>query len=76
VGVVGGCGLTGDQAFVFELGDRPSFSGGFTGMVAPSLIFSPDPQIRLTLSALIRVIEPDLGPAPPWVIRVGIDVTF
>lgn len=76
VGVVGGCGMTGDQAFVFELGDRPSFSGGFTGMVAPSLIFSPDPQIRLTLSALVRVIEPDLGPAPPWVIRVGIDVTF
>ncbi|MDP7740799.1 MAG: hypothetical protein QGF67_05130, partial [Lentisphaeria bacterium] len=42
--------------------DRPSFSGGTSGYLAPSLIYSPDPQIRMTLSALIRVVDPDLGP--------------
>ncbi|MFQ5784529.1 MAG: hypothetical protein ACE5H8_06865 [Alphaproteobacteria bacterium] len=73
---VGGCAAVGDDAFVFELVDRPSFSGGFTGFVAPSLIFSPDPQIRMTLTGLVRVIEPDLGPAPPWVVRAGLEVIF
>lgn len=75
-GAVGGCGMIGDEAFVFDVVDRPSFSGGFTGMVAPSLIFSPDPQIRMTVSGLIRVIEPDLGPAPPFVLRANLEVIF
>lgn len=66
----------GQDFFVFELVDRPSFTEGFTGFVAPSLIFSPDPQIRITLSGLFRVVDPDLGPAPPWVLRAGIDVIF
>lgn len=56
--------------------DRPSFSGGFTHFIAPSLIFSPDPQIRLTVSGLFRFADPDLGPAPPWVLRAGLDVIF
>ena len=55
---------------------RPPFSGGFTGMIAPSLIFSPDPQIRFTISGLVRAIQPDLGPAPPWVIRANLEVIF
>ncbi len=75
-GGVGGCAAVGNEVFVFDLVDRPSFAGGFTGMVAPSLIFSPDPQIRVTASGLIRVIEPDLGPAPPFVLRVNMDVIF
>jgi hypothetical protein len=73
---VGGCANVGDEAFVFDVVDRPSFSGGFTGMLAPSLIFSPDPQLRMTLSGLFRVIDPDLGPAPPWVLRLGLEYTF
>ncbi|MFQ5535270.1 MAG: hypothetical protein ACE5EM_10680 [Sphingomonadales bacterium] len=73
---IGGCSAIGVDAFVFEVIDRPSFSGGFTGMIAPSVIFSPDPQIRIALSGLFRVIEPKLGPAPPWVARFHIDVTF
>lgn len=55
---------------------RPAFSGGRSGFIAPSLIFSPDPQIRATLSGLVRVVEPDLGPSPRWVIRAGLEVTF
>lgn len=55
---------------------REDFSGGWTGFFAPSLIFSPDPQIRFTGSFLYRAISPDLGPAPPWVVRVGLSVTF
>jgi len=72
----GACMNVGDSSFVFDVVDRPDFSGGFTGMFAPSLIFSPDPQIRLTVSALVRVIDPKLGPAPPWVVRAGFDVIF
>jgi len=55
---------------------RPSFTHGHSGFIAPSLIFSPDPQIRATLSGLVRVITPNLGPAPRWVIRAGLEVTF
>lgn len=55
---------------------RPAFVGGNSGFIAPSLIFSPDPQIRATLSALFRVIDPDLGPAPGSVIRGALEVTF
>ncbi len=73
---VGGCAAVGAQAFLFELVDRPSFSGGLTGMIAPSLIFSPDPQIRMVLSGLFRVVAPGLGPAPPWVVRFGLSVIF
>ncbi|MCP4005264.1 MAG: hypothetical protein GY725_13820 [bacterium] len=55
---------------------RPDFSGGTTGFIAPSLIFSPDPQFRVTLSALLRVKDPDLGPAPQSIIRLGFSATF
>jgi len=72
VALVSNCNAPGDQAFLFELHDRPSFSGGLTGFFAPSLIISPNPQLRLTLSTLIRVIEPDLGPAPESVFRFSI----
>lgn len=75
---VGACPMVGvgGDSFVFELIDRPDFSGGFTGFLVPSIIYSPDPQIRLTFTALFRVVEPDLGPAPDWVIRTGMDVIF
>lgn len=70
------CSSPGTPAFVFELIDRPDFSGGLTAFIAPSLILSPDPQIRITFSGLIRVVKPDLGPAPPWVVRGGLEVIF
>ncbi|MFV2057150.1 MAG: hypothetical protein ACC707_11830, partial [Thiohalomonadales bacterium] len=70
------CTAVGTEIFRFEIQDRQSFSGGFTGFLTPSLIFSPDPQLRATLSTLIRVIEPDLGPAPDLVLRASLDYTF
>lgn len=72
ISAVANCNVVGDEAFIFELHERPSFSGGLTGFVAPSLIFSPNPQLRFTLSTLFRVIEPDLGPAPESVFRFSI----
>jgi len=76
VGVIGGCSVAGDEVFQFELHDRPAFSEGFSGFIAPSIIFSPDPQMRATLSALVRVIDPDLGPAPNTVVRAAVEYTF
>lgn len=70
--VVANCSAAGEEAFIFELHERPSFSGGLTGFVAPSIIFSPNPQLRMTFSTLFRVIEPDLGPAPENVFRFSI----
>jgi len=76
IGVIGGCNAVGDEVFQFELHHRPAFSSGFSGFLAPSLIFSPDPQMRATLSGLYRVIDPDLGPAPNTVIRAAVEYTF
>jgi len=76
VGVIGNCAAAGDSVFQFELHDRPAFTDGFSGFLAPSLIFSPDPQMRATLSVLVRVIDPDLGPAPGTVIRAAVEYTF
>ena len=72
VSFVSNCNAAGDEAFIFELHERPSFSGGLTGFVAPSIIFSPNPQLRFTLSTLFRVVKPDLGPAPESVLRFSI----
>lgn len=55
---------------------RPSFSGGWIGFISPSLIFNPYSQIRFELSAMIRVISPELGPAPNHMLRAGIVTTF
>ena len=71
---MGNCGAIGDDAFIFELHDRPSFSGGLTVNFAPSIIFSPSPNVRLTASLIKRIKEPDLGPAPGSIFRIGISV--
>lgn len=67
---------TGMAMFSFDLVDRPGFTGGTTLMVAPSLIVSPDPQLRFTATALFRIKSPDLGPAPDAVLRLGSSFTF
>lgn len=56
--------------------DRAPFTQGVTGMAGPGLIFSPDPQIRLRLTSMFRVKDPSVGPSPPYMINMGIDVTF
>jgi hypothetical protein len=55
---------------------RAPFTRGSLGLLGPSLIFSPDPQIRFRATGLFRVKEPELGPSPPFVMNFGIDVTF
>jgi hypothetical protein len=67
---------SGARMFYFALVPRPPFTSGTTLMVAPSAIISPNPQLRFTVSGLFRVVSPDLGPAPPFVLRLGLDVTF
>lgn len=65
-----------EPAIVFREIPRPPFAKGISGFLAPSLIISPDPQIRFTISTLFRVKEPELGPAPEFIFRVGLEVTF
>lgn len=68
--------MAGNPAVVFRQIDRPSFAGGISGYIAPSLIFSPDPQLRFTASGLFRVKTPELGPAPAFISRLAMEVTF
>lgn len=67
---------TGIEMFSFDRVRRPSFAGGTTLMLAPSLILSPDPQLRFTATGLFRVKNPELGPAPFFVLRLGSSFTF
>ncbi|MFQ5703207.1 MAG: hypothetical protein ACE5HT_04220 [Gemmatimonadales bacterium] len=67
---------SGQRFFEFALVDRPSFSKGTSMFVTPSLIYSPDPQLRFTATGLIRIASPELGPAPDLVFRFGSAVTF
>ncbi|RMF68546.1 MAG: hypothetical protein D6743_03205 [Calditrichaeota bacterium] len=55
---------------------RPPFSGGWVGFLTPSVILNPYSQLRFEFSTLIRVIKPDLGPAPKLMLRGGITTTF
>lgn len=66
----------GEPAIEFRRIKRPSFVKGTSGFITPSLIYSPDPQMRFALSGLFRVVKPELGPAPPWVVRFGVTFTF
>ncbi len=74
IGVIGNCSAIGDDAFIFELHERPPFSGGLTVNFAPSIIFSPSPNVRMTASIIKRIKAPDLGPAPGSIFRFGISV--
>ena len=55
---------------------RQPFAQGWTSLFGPSLIYSPDPVIRLTAAALFRIKDPNLGPAPPYVLQFGSTVIF
>jgi hypothetical protein len=76
IGVVANCGAIGEEAFIFELHERPSFSGGLTVNFAPSIIFNPNPNVRMTASLIKRIKEPDLGPAPDSIFRFALSVGF
>ncbi len=55
---------------------RPPFTKGEWGNLVTSLIVSPDPQIRFVATLLTRVVEPDLGPAPPNIFRFSLSALF
>ena len=67
---------TGEMAVKMFTTPRPSFSGGWTTFITPSVIFNPYSQLRFEMSGMIRVINPDLGPAPKFMLRAGITTTF
>ena len=72
-----GRNMTHDATHVtFKEVERPSFTKGEWGNFVTSLIFSPDPQLRLVGTVLTRVVEPRLGPAPPLVVRIGMEALF
>ncbi|MFQ5652524.1 MAG: hypothetical protein ACE5IY_21540 [bacterium] len=67
---------TGEMAVKMFTTPRPSFSGGWFAFMTPGIIFNPYSQLRFELSTLIRVINPDLGPAPKLMVRGGLTTTF
>ena len=55
---------------------REPFTKGWTSLLGPTLIFSPDPLIRMTATGLFRVHDPELGPSPPFVVNFGATIIF
>lgn len=55
---------------------RPAFQGGTVLFFSPSLIWSPDPQVRFTGTYSLRLNEPDLGPWAGNIVRFGVSYTF
>ncbi len=55
---------------------RPSFQGGTVVFASPALVISPSPPLRFTLSASFRLNDPELGPWPSQIFRLGFTSTF
>lgn len=55
---------------------RKSFRGGWTNFLGPSVIFSPDPLIRITGTFLYAVGKPGLGPFPDYVSNLQASFVF
>ncbi|MFQ5702103.1 MAG: hypothetical protein ACE5HU_09685, partial [Acidobacteriota bacterium] len=64
------------QFMGFAVTPRPSFRGGTVVFVSPSIIYSPNPWTRFTLSGMFRTNDPDLGPWPDSQLRLNATVTF
>ncbi len=58
------------------LGPRSDFEHGFVMFFSPSVIFTPNPQIRFIVSPEIRIIEPDRGPSPEFGLTTSMTFTF
>lgn len=55
---------------------RPNFEHGTVLFFQPSMIFTPTPQTRLIASPAFRILEPDKGPSPKFMISSSMEVTF
>ncbi|MFQ5658506.1 MAG: hypothetical protein ACE5G5_13265 [Candidatus Methylomirabilales bacterium] len=51
---------------------RPPFQGGTVLFFSPGLIWSPDPQVRVTGRASFRLNQPELGPWPGTIVEFGV----
>jgi len=67
---------TGAMAVKMFTTPRPSFSGGWVAFLSPGVIVNPYSQLRFEVSTMIRLVNPDLGPAPQLMVRGGITTTF
>lgn len=55
---------------------RPPFEHGTVMFVSPSVVILPKPSLRLTVSPLIRVYQPNQGPSPAFRLVFGATTTF
>ncbi|MFQ5527574.1 MAG: hypothetical protein ACE5GX_15090 [Thermoanaerobaculia bacterium] len=55
---------------------RPPFREGTIVFASPSLIFIPNPFLRVTATTMIRLNNPNLGPWPQTQFKLGTTVTF
>lgn len=58
------------------MGPRANFKNGNVVFFSPSLILTPNPQIRFFASPEFRILEPDKGPSPEFALFVGMTITF
>ncbi len=55
---------------------RPAFKHGNMLFFGPSLILTPRPSIRFTVSPAFRISEPEQGPSPQWTLSTAMTYTF
>lgn len=55
---------------------RPPFEHGTVMFFSPSLVIIPKSALRLTVSPLIRIYEPNRGPSPAMRLVFGVTTTF
>lgn len=55
---------------------RPPFEHGTVVFLSPSIVIIPKPSLRLTVSPMIRVYEPNQGPSPAFRLVFGTTTTF
>lgn len=58
------------------MGPREDFKHDTVVFFSPSLILTPNPQMRFFLSPEFRILEPDTGPSPEFGISAGMVFTF
>ena len=55
---------------------RPPFEHGTVMFLSPSIVILPKPSLRLTISPLVRVYQPNQGPSPAFRLVFGATTTF
>jgi Putative MetA-pathway of phenol degradation len=55
---------------------RPPFEHGTVAFLSPSLVILPKSALRLTVSPMFRIYEPNQGPSPAFRIVFGATTTF